>query len=240
MTIQRIEYGSLADSEVINSNFSELESDISSVGSSISTLQSNISSVNSTLNGNINTLSGRVDTLDSAISDASTGLTAISNKIDNLYSLPEMTPLIDWNTMAFKANVTDVRNINNTITGIKAYGGDYGLLRSGDLYLKEDFTNYKRIMVVWTDDGGNFYNATILETWFLDYLLSQSKGRTSLINQQYNGNYYWGVYGYNYSYVYSNVTYQTTKQYFSVNGQQNCGIVEIYGLGASSAESEEE
>ena len=48
MTIQRIEYGSLADSEVINSNFSELESDISSVGSSISTLQSNISSVNST------------------------------------------------------------------------------------------------------------------------------------------------------------------------------------------------
>lgn len=240
MTIQRIEYGSLADSELINSNFSELETEISGVGSSISTLQSNISSVNSTLNSNINTLSGRVDALDSAISDASTGLTAIATKLDNLYNLPDMTALIDWDTMAFKANVADVRNINNTTTGIKAYGGDYGLLRSGDIYLKEDFTNYKKIMVVWTDDGCNYYNATILETWFLDYLLSQSKGRTSLINQQFNGNYYWAVWGYDYSYVYSNVTYQTTKQYFSVNGQQNCGMIEIFGLGASSAESEEE
>lgn len=240
MTIQRIEYGSLADSELINSNFSELETEISGVGSSISTLQSNISSVNSTLNSSINTLSGRVDTLDSAISDASTGLTAIATKLDNLYNLPDMTAIIDWETMAFKANVADVRNINNTTTGIKAYGGDYGQLHSGDIYLTEDFTNYKKIMVVWTDDSGSYYNATILETWLLDYLLSQSKGRTSLIHQQYAANYYWGIYGYQYKQTISNVEYKTTKTFLFCNGQQNCGIVEIFGLGASSAESEEE
>lgn len=81
MTIQRIEYGSLADSELINSNFTELQTEISSVGSSISTLQSNISSVNSTLNSNINTLeTSLTETIEGVQSDLEDAIEEVSSR----------------------------------------------------------------------------------------------------------------------------------------------------------------
>lgn len=234
MSLEEILNGTLADPEIVNNNFNYLDERITDTVSKIYTNNSNFESklsnvqnyLNSQINSNITTINNRIDTV---IANIETVDKKVDNIVNNPYPKPDMDALIDWENMAFKANVADVRNINNTTTGIKAYGGDHSLLRNGDIYLKEEFTKYQRIMVVWTDDRGSYYNSTVLETWLLDYLLNQSKGITSLINSQY-ANYYWGVWGYNYSITQSNVTYKTNKKFFLCNGQQNCGIVEIYGL----------
>jgi len=235
MPLVEIQNGSLADPDIVNGNFDYLDDRITDTANRIytnnTTINSRITNLQTYLEGqisaNINVVNGSIDTINEF-------LDALDARIDELeespFPIPEKTALIDWENMAFKANVADVRNINNTTTGIKAYGGDYNVLHSGDIYLKEDFTNYERLMVVWCDDSGAVLNSTIIETWALDFLLSQSKGRTSLINQQYAANYYWGVWGYEYSATISSVQYQTNKKFFFCNGQQNCGIVEIYGL----------
>lgn len=228
------EAGTLAKSTEVNDNFNYVAAEIESRSQSIIELRASMNSQFASTNAAISELS---ESINDQIEEGISGEVADIQKYLN-FKKPTMTPLIDWENMAFKANVADVRNINNQTTGIKAYGGDYGLLHSGDIYLTEDFTNYSRIMVVWTDDSGALLNATIIETWLLDHLLNSSKGRTSLINQQYAANYYWGVYGYNYTYTQSNVTYKTDKQYFLCNGQQNCGIVEIYGLTYEDEEEE--
>lgn len=234
MALEELENGTLADADVVNGNFTYLDERITDTVSKIYANNSNFESrltnlqtyLTSLIDSNITTVNGRIDDVESDID-------AVDERVDDItenpYAKPTLVPLIDWDNMAFKANVADVRIINNTTTGIKAYGGDYGLLHSGDIYLTEDFTNYPRIMVVWTDDGGTVLHSTIWETWELDWVLSQSKGWTSLFKCQYS-TYYWGVYGYEYKLTISSIEYKTAKNYFFTNGLQNCGIVEIYGL----------
>lgn len=234
MALEELENGTLADAEVVNGNFIYLDERITDTVSRIYTNNSNFESrltnlqtyLTSLIDSNIETVNGRID-------DVETSVETVDEKVEeiteNPYSKPTLVPLIDWDNMAFKANVADVRIINNVTTGIKAYGGDYSLLHTGDIYLKENFTNYPRIMVVWTNDTGGVLHSTIWETWELDYLLGQSSGWTSLFKCQYS-NYYWGVYGYEYSQTISGIEYKTAKNYFFTNGLQNCGIVEIYGL----------
>lgn len=235
MPLTEIQYGTLADPQVVNDNFTYLENRITDTVSKIYTNNSNFeSSVINLKNYLEGSISVNIRAVNTSIDNVQEFANELENRIDDMinnpYPTPEMTPLIDWETMAFKANVGDVRIINNTTTGIKAYGGDYSLLNYGDIYLKEDFTNYPRIMVIWTDDGGSYYQSTIWESWNLDFLLSQSKGVTSILGEIYGGGYYWQIQGYQNSYTVSGQTFQTNKKYFWANSQQNCAIVEIYGL----------
>lgn len=231
MALENIENGTLADAEVVNGNFEYLDDRITDTVSKIyannSNFESRLTNLQSYLEESIST---NIAAVNSRIDDADAGLEAADAKIDEIINCPrpELVPLVDWDNMAFKANVTDVRNINNATTGIKAYGGDYPLLRSGDIYLTEDFTNYGRILCLFCDDTGQTMYAKIWESWELDFILGLNTGDVNIIG---GGGYrYWDVYGYAKELVYGGVTYKTTKKYFNVVGRQNAALIEIYGL----------
>lgn len=143
-----------------------------------------------------------------------------------------MVPLIDWERMASIGGTTATAlktEINKAATGVQAYSGNNRTLHYGDIYLKDDFTNFPRIMIVSTDNGGNYRESTVYDTWELDWLLSQgpssSSGKTNLIKLEGRR---WDVYSYNYV----NGAFKSNTKFFYTNNnsQQNCGIIEIYGL----------
>ena len=94
---------------------------------------------------------------------------------------PTLVALIDWDTMKTRNGGTDVRNINNTYTGIKAYGGDYSFpttsggsdSRQGTIMLKESYTLYDKILVVSSSDSGDIEKFTIFNVWELQKALSE-------------------------------------------------------------------
>lgn len=94
---------------------------------------------------------------------------------------PTLVALIDWDTMKTRNGGTDVRNINNTSTGIKAYGGDSSFpttsggsdSRKGTIMLKESYTLYDKILVVSSSDSGNIAKYTIFNVWELQKALSE-------------------------------------------------------------------
>lgn len=221
-----------------NDNNRYLENKVDTVSTSVNSyLQSQMQTLNYNVNARISAL---IEGTSTSIEHLNEFTEALDERIEALEqcSTPTKTALIDWEVMNFKANVSDVRNINNTTTGIKAYSGNNSQLHYGDIYLKEDFTNYPRLLIIWTDDSGTYLSTDIIETWLLDYMLKQTKGTVSLIKQA-RGAYYWNIYGYEYSQTISEVTYNTTKDFLFCNNNQNCGIVEIYGLG-EKIESEDE
>ena len=134
-----------------------------------------------------------------------------------------MTALIDWNTMKSTNGGTDVRNINNTTTGIKAYGGDATSLNSGDIILKSSYENYDAIFVEYTNDQGVVHASMLIPMWKFKFDMN-TKGITRLVSDEYN---YWDVRGRNYA------TRPSTATRINIGGTsiaQNCGIIEIYGV----------
>lgn len=233
MALIEIENGAVVASSPLNNNFNYLDGRIDTVGSSISTLQSNLSSLNSTLNSSINSvntnLSGQITTINASMTEVEGDISGMQNHIDRMVGTPIRIPIVDWTFMNTKAGIATVKTINNA-NGIVAYGGDQAALNTGDIYLKENFDNYEKIMIVWCPDNASCIGSTIIDSWLFDFLLGSSKAPTSLVNDDYNKGCYWGIYGYSYTYTKSGVDYKTTKKYFLCNGQQNCGILEIYGL----------
>jgi hypothetical protein len=138
---------------------------------------------------------------------------------------PVMTPLMDWSTMAAKANVSSVKNLNNTGTGISAYGGDNkGSLGNGDIYLKQSYKNFDAILVVGCNDPTDFPMTYKWEKWELEFMFNQQY-RLNLFN---DGSYcgYWNVWC---SKVAGASHPQSTETIWYCE-QQNCGMIEIYGL----------
>lgn len=144
---------------------------------------------------------------------------------------PTLVALIDWDTMKTRNGGTDVRNINNTSTGIKAYGGDSSFpttsggsdSRKGTIMLKESYTLYDKILVVSSSDRGNIAKYTIFNVWELQKALSEGY-RFYLSDDDAD---YWVIF--------SGVQSGTTTHPLSTDTiwyteVQNSSIVEIYGV----------
>lgn len=144
---------------------------------------------------------------------------------------PTLVALIDWDTMKTRNGGTDVRNINNTSTGIKAYGGDSSFpttsggsdSRKGTIMLKESYTLYDKILVVSSSDSGNIAKYTIFNVWELQKALSEGY-RFYLSDDETD---YWVIF--------SGVQSGTTTHPLSTDTiwyteVQNSSIVEIYGV----------
>lgn len=144
---------------------------------------------------------------------------------------PTLVALIDWDTMRTRNSGTDVRSVNNTSTGVKAYGGDYSFpttsggsdSRKGTIMLKESYTLYDKILVVSSNDSGTLEKYTIFNVWELQKAFSEGY-RFYLSNDD---SCYW--------IIYSGVQSGTTTHPLSTetvwyNETQNCSIIEIYGV----------
>ena len=144
---------------------------------------------------------------------------------------PTLVALIDWDTMKTRNGGTDVRNINNTSTGIKAYGGDPSFpttsggsdSRKGTIMLKESYTLYDKILVVSSSDNGNIEKYTIFNVWELQKAFSE--GYRFYLSDDDDG--YWVIF--------SGVQSGTTTHPLSTDTiwyteVQNSSIVEIYGV----------
>lgn len=148
------------------------------------------------------------------------------------YKKPKMTALVDWDTMQ-TLTTTTIRTTNAT-TGITYWNGTVpaasASYRQGDILLKEEFTNYPRLMVVFSNSNGTYLESTIWESWELNYILSQNKGQTNLLKEYSSQTvgYFWFIYGY--QYTNSGFTAVTTKTHLMCNNSKNAGLVEIYGL----------
>lgn len=157
-------------------------------------------------------------------------------KIDLLDKLagnttPTLVALIDWDTMKTRNGGTDVRNIINKGTGIKAYGGDASFPTTsggsdnmkGTIMLKESYTLYDKILVVSNDDRGNYSSYTLWDVWKLQKAFSEG----SYFNLFDTSDSYWCLY--------SGVQSGTTTHPLSTDTiwyteTQNCSIIEIYGV----------
>lgn len=144
---------------------------------------------------------------------------------------PTLVALIDWDTMKTRNSGTDVRTINNTSTGIKAYGGDYSFpttsggsdSRKGTIMLKESYTLYDKILVVSSNDAGNIEKYTIFDVWELQKAFSEGYSFFLFDTDAV----YWKIF--------SGVQSGTTTHPLSTdtiwyNETQNCSIIEIYGV----------
>lgn len=144
---------------------------------------------------------------------------------------PTLVALIDWDTMKTRNSGTDVRTINNTSTGIKAYGGDYSFpttsggsdSRKGTIMLKESYTLYDKILVVSSNDAGNIEKYTIFDVWELQKAFSEGYSFFLFDTDAV----YWTIF--------SGVQSGTTTHLLSTdtiwyNETQNCSIIEIYGV----------
>lgn len=144
---------------------------------------------------------------------------------------PTLVALIDWDTMKTRNGGTDVRNINNKGTGIKAYGGDSTFPttsggsdgRKGTIMFKESYTLYDKIFVVESDDDGNYTKYVLYDVWELQKAFSEGT-YFNLINTS-------GTYWCLYSGVQSGTaTHPLSTDTIWYTEQQNSSIIEIYGV----------
>lgn len=91
MALINIEYGSLASSETMNSNFQYLDDKISEVSSSFTTSISSVSSNVATVNANLTELS---ETLDSTKEDLEESIEAANNSTMTALMLPDWSGCI--------------------------------------------------------------------------------------------------------------------------------------------------
>ena len=132
---------------------------------------------------------------------------------------PTLTGLIDWEAMKSANGGTDVRNIKNTSSGITAYGGDVGALNKGDIILKQAFTNFDALLIRYTHDDGWWNKTVIIPIWEFNIMFN-TKGFFQLLKE---GNPYWQIRGKGCSDRPSTTTRLNVRE-------QNCGIIEIYGI----------
>ena len=144
---------------------------------------------------------------------------------------PTLVALIDWDTMKTRNGGTDVRNIINTGTGIKAYSGDASFPTTsggsdnmrGTIMLKESYTLYDKILVVGNDDRGNNSKYTLWDVWELQKAFSEG----SYFNLFDTDSIYWLLY----SGVQSGtITHPLSTDAIWYTEIQTCSIIEIYGV----------
>ena len=136
---------------------------------------------------------------------------------------PVITPLVNWATMAAKAGVSNAKNLNNAGSDISAYGGDYGILNNGDIYLTQSYRNFDAVLINSCNDSSDYSIWTKWESWELEAAFNQ-KYRFDLLK---GGRFaYWSTWCYNKATANHTVS---TPTYWACQ-EQNGGIIEIYGL----------
>lgn len=156
-----------------------------------------------------------------------------TNLLDKLAgnTTPTLVALIDWDTMKTRNGGTDVRNINNTSSGIKSYGGDSTFpttsggsdSRKGTIMFKESYTLYDKILVVGSDDNGTYTSYTLWDVWKLQKAFSEG----SYLHLFYTSGTYWCLYSGVQSGTYTHPLSTDTTWYTE---SQNSSIIEIYGV----------
>lgn len=144
---------------------------------------------------------------------------------------PTLVALIDWDTMKTRNGGTDVRNIINNGTGIKAYGGDSTFpttsggsdSRKGTIMFKESYTLYDKIFVVGSDDNGSYTKYVLYDVWELQKAFSEG----TYFNLKDTSGTYWCLY----SGVQSGTaTHPLSTDTIWYTESQNSSIIEIYGV----------
>lgn len=145
------------------------------------------------------------------------------------------TPLIDWATMEAKRNGGEkVKNIVNNGHGVTAYGGDtsFSYQKSGgdgtygDIFLKQSYKNFDVILIHGCNDEGSYNWFSAWETWHLQYAFEHCQRFGINKDDTYN-DHYWQVFG---SVKHGTNNYTLSTDTFWSCYDQNCGIIEIYGL----------
>lgn len=134
---------------------------------------------------------------------------------------PIMTPLVDWDKMAQIAKVTTVKNLNNANTGISAYGGDNKALGIGDIHLKQSYKKFDKILILFCNDPANEHNIVVWDKWELELHFAQ-KYRFNILRSSL----WWSLWCANKA----NADHKLSTETIWYCQDQNCGIIEIYGL----------
>lgn len=143
---------------------------------------------------------------------------------------------IDMSTMSaadkakHKANINKApnmtQNIWNNSTGIHAYGGDTDIsgFPISTLKLTQSWRNFDKLMILYTDDGGNWGRVRTFDVYEFNYCMTNMHSFNILLS---NGQS-WHVYG---------LTKHGTDSDFKPSTEtilscrsQNCGIIGIYGI----------
>lgn len=230
MAITEIGRGDEVTSTVLNNNFEDLDTRISNMAESVATMSSTISTVNSTLNSSIETLNSSVVKLTGSqtISGSKTftgsnthqgnstftGNTTFSGKVNLSASISGSDDSTRAATTAWvNDRIPALLDTNGSATSLLS-----SQVAQGDITLSEDFTNYHQIVIVGTNEDGSFADVRIMQTYWLDYLLSHYKS----VNIFDGANSYWAVNGYN-----ADVNPSTKKKLRSF--QENCVIKKVFG-----------
>ena len=150
-------------------------------------------------------------------------LSAQGNRVPASY-----TPLVDWNKMmSIRTGGEIIKNLRHSGTGIISYGGDSdlsGATRS-DIILKESYKNYDAVLICGSNDGADYNWQSLWQTWELAFAFDYSY-RFS-INHEDPHSHYWHMYGKNRR---GTANYTTSTDTHWRCNEQNCGIIEIYGI----------
>lgn len=90
-------------------------------------------------------------------------LNKVSDSISG-HKAPVMTPLIDWEEMKRQNSNNDVRNINNTASGIT------GTTTTNPIILKDSYQNYDKIWIWFTEKNYTKRRHVLYEVWQLQVL----------------------------------------------------------------------
>ena len=159
---------------------------------------------------------------------------------------PSMTALMDRVAMCKAANASaaDInaniakinkssnwtQNIWNDNTGVRAYGGDFGFksYNQSSILLRQDFRNFDKILIHFTNDDGSYDHHIVWDSWLLWWAL-QNSWRVDLTRGATGGGF-WTVYGSNSGRGNDKHNNRYSSPTILQGCDQNCGIIEIYGL----------
>ena len=153
------------------------------------------------------------------------------------HNTPTITSIIDWNTMKACNGGTDVRNINNTTYGVRAYGGDNdfssGVLNGyakGSFYLTQDYTNFDKLCFLFCNDSGGKIGYTMVDVFLLNYIMTNY----SIVNLLHDDSVRWYVKGYSNKgtekYKVSTKRIISAPSWDPQSDQNNCGIIDVLGI----------
>jgi hypothetical protein len=170
------------------------------------------------------------------------------------HGTPNLTAIVDWDAMAravgyspitktihgFKqgsVNTSQMFNLVNAGSGIFAYGGDAdsGSLTGanrpfyrGDIIFRQSWRNFDKLLIHATNDVAAYAFVEIIDTWQLYFLLTNPSWAIELFSDA--GGCYWRIVPYN---VYGTDTSFANRCSNDMRWycfEQNCGIIEIYGI----------
>ena len=119
-----------------------------------------------------------------------------------------------------------IQNIWNDACDIHAYGGDTDIKEyaRGTLKLTQSWKNFDKLMIVYTDDDGNWEKVRVFDVYEFNYCMKNLHS----INLFSDYSAYWYVYG---------VTKHGTDASFIPSTEtvlscrkQNAGLIGIYGI----------